>query len=47
VRGKICKYPFDYALNQFYICQREPVEHLKKMSSKLENYLSRQVIDKF
>jgi hypothetical protein len=47
LRAKLCKYPFDYALNQFYICQRQPIEHYKKMKNKLENYLSKEVIDKY
>lgn len=24
LRSKMCKYPYDYALNQFYICSRAP-----------------------
>lgn len=41
LKKKICKYPFDYAFNQFHICSRAPVEHYKKMKVKLEINLSK------
>lgn len=45
-RSKLCKYPFDYALNQTYISHKEPVEHYPKMRKKLEIQLTSPVIDK-
>jgi hypothetical protein len=47
IRGKMCKYPYDYAFNQFYICSRAPVEHYKKMKSKLELHINREPAFKF
>lgn len=35
LKTKICKYPFDYALNQHFICSRAAHEHSKRMKSKL------------
>ncbi len=46
-RAKLCKYPFDYALNQSYICTRASYEHYKKMKSKLDNHLNREPPFKF
>lgn len=45
LRARICKYPFDYALNQIYIYYKEPVQHLPKMKKKLDLQLSTQPID--
>lgn len=47
LRGKLCKYPYDYALNQYYICTRASHEHHKKMRSKLELHLAREPSFKF
>lgn len=40
-RSKLCKYPYDYALNQFSICRKASHEHSKKMKSKLDDYINR------
>jgi hypothetical protein len=47
LRTKLCKYPYDYALNQFYICSRAPYEHYKKMKGKLDLHVNRQPVFKF
>jgi len=45
LRSQMCKYPFDYALNQFYIFSKEPIQHLPKMKKKLDLQLCTQPID--
>lgn len=47
IRGGLCKYPFDYALNLPYLYHKEPIEHYKNMKKKLDLQLSTQPIDQF
>lgn len=45
MRSKMCKFPFDYALNQSFISYKEPIDHYSKMKKKLEMQLVIEPID--
>lgn len=46
-QAKMCKYPFDYAMNQVKINPKEPIEHYPKMKKRLEQRMKAPPLDKF